>query len=77
MNGRAFTIRATTKSDKWLKGLLLSHGIFAVSGVIMPMLGIFKADMPGGDLIGVLVLEFWCAYFTSVCILSYLHFRKL
>ncbi len=72
----AFTIQATTKSDKWLKALLLIHGIFAVSGVIMPMLGIFKANVAGGDLIGVLVLEFWCAYFTPICILSYLHFRK-
>jgi hypothetical protein len=72
----AFAIQATTKSDKWLKALLLIHGIFAVSGVIMPMLGVFKADMAGGDLIGVLVLEFWCAYFTPICILSFLHFRK-
>lgn len=73
----AFTIKATTKPDKWLKALLMIHGIFALSGIIMPMLGIFKADMPGGDLIGVLVLEFWCAYFVPVCILSYKHFRKL
>lgn len=72
----AFTIQATNKPDKWLKILLLIHGIFALSGVIMPMLGIFTADMPGGDLIGVLVLEFWCAYFASVCILSFLYFRK-
>jgi hypothetical protein len=72
----AFTIKAATKPDKWLKALLLIHGIFAVSGVLMPMLGTFKADMSGGNLIGVLILEFWCAYFVPVCILSYLHFRK-
>ena len=72
----AFTVQVTNKSDKWLKALLLIHGIFAVSCVIMPMLEIFKADMVGGDLIGVLVSEFWCAYFAPSCILSYLHFRK-
>ncbi|HAG09227.1 MAG TPA: hypothetical protein DCK87_06690 [Desulfotomaculum sp.] len=69
----AFTIKAATKPDKWLKALLLIHGIFAVSGVLMPMLGTFKADMSGGNLIGVLILEFWSAYFVPVCILSYLH----
>lgn len=73
----AFSIHTATKSDKWLKALLMIHGIFAVSCVILPMLGLFKADMPAGDLIGVLVLVIWCAYFTPVCILSYLHFKKL
>jgi hypothetical protein len=33
--------------------------------------------MAGGDIIGVLVLEFWCAYFAPVCILSYLHFKNM
>lgn len=73
----AFSIRATTKPDKWLKALLMIHGIFAVSCVIMPILGLFKADMANGKLFGVLVLEFWCAYFTPICILSYLHFKKI
>lgn len=73
----AFSIHATTKSDKWLKALLMIHGIFAVSCVIIPILGLFNADMKGGDLFGVLVLEVWCAYFAPVCILSYLHFKKL
>lgn len=72
----AFTINAQTKGDKWLKGLLLAHGIFAVTCVTMPMLGLFKANMHGGEWIGALVLEFWCLYFTPVCILSYLHFKK-
>jgi hypothetical protein len=72
----ALTIKAKTKTDKWLKVLMMVHGIFAISCVIMPMLGVFNADMAGGDIIGVLVLEFWCAYFTPVCILSYLHFKN-
>lgn len=72
----ALTLDVKTKSDKWLKGLLMVHGIFAVSCFIMPMLGIFKPDMPGGDLTGTIVLEFWCAYFTPVCILSCRYFKK-
>jgi hypothetical protein len=70
------TIKPATKADKWLKALLMIHGIFAVTCLVMPMLGLFKPGMAGGDLVGVLVLEFWCAYFTPVCILSYLHFWK-
>lgn len=73
----AFSIRVATKPDKWLKALLMIHGVFAVACVIIPMLGLFNTEMAGGDLLGVLILEIWCAYFTPVCILSYLHFRKL
>lgn len=72
----AFTISPQNKIDKWLKALLLIHGVFAVSCVIMPMLGIFKPEMAGGDLIGILVLEFWCAYFIPVCILAFIHFKR-
>ena len=72
----ALTLEARTTSDKWLKGLLLVHGIFAVSGTVLPMLGLFNGEMAGGEIIGVAVLEFWCAYFTPVCILSFLHFKK-
>lgn len=71
----AFTIDARSLPDRWLKGLLLFHGVFAVACTLMPLLGVFRADMPGGDLIGVLVLEFWCAYFSPVCVLAYRYFR--
>ena len=70
------TIAPTDKCGKLLKTLLLAHGVFAVSCVVLPMLGVFKADMPGGDLIGTLVLEFWCVYFMPVCALAWRHFRK-
>lgn len=72
----ALTIRVKTKKEKALKLLLMIHGIFAVSCVILPMLGLFHPNMPGGSLIGIFVLEFWCAYFIPVCILSFLYFRN-
>lgn len=72
----SFTIKPENKADKWLKMLLLIHGIFAVSCVIMPMLGIFKPGMAGGNLTGTLVLEFWCAYFIPVSLLALNYFRK-
>lgn len=73
----AFVIPAVSKADKWLKWLLLIHGIFAVSGVVVPTLGIFHQGMAGGKMTGVYLLEFWCAYFTSVCILSFFHFKRM
>lgn len=66
------TVKPRTKTDRWLKYLLMIHGVFFISCLIMPMLGIFKADSPAW--IGVAVLEFWCLYFCPVSILSFLHF---
>lgn len=66
------TICPKKKTDKWLRTLLLIHGVFFISCLMLPMLGIFQADSPAW--IGVVVLEFWCAYFCPVAILSFLHF---
>lgn len=66
------TVKPQTKTDRWLKYLLMVHGVFFISCLIMPMLGIFKADSPAW--IGVAVLEFWCFYFCLISILSFLHF---
>ena len=68
------TVNARTKTDQWLKWLLLIHGIFFVSCLVFPMLGLFKADGPAW--VGVAVLEFWCFYFCPISILSFLHFSK-
>ena len=65
-----------TKADKWLKGLLLIHGIFFITCFMFPMLGLFTPDMVGAEWIGTTVLEFWCVYFMPIGILSFLHFSK-
>ena len=70
------TIEPKTKGDRWLKWLLLIHGVFAISCFILPLLGLFSADMNGGEWIGTAILVFWCAYFIPVGILSFLHFSK-
>jgi hypothetical protein len=72
----ALSIGVKSKADQALKILLMVHGVFAITCVVIPMLGIFQPGLAGGDMIGVLVLEFWCAFFTPICILSYLHFKK-
>jgi hypothetical protein len=70
------TLKPVGRPDRWLKSLLLIHGVFAVSCVVIPMLGVFKPGMAGGDLTGVLVLEFWCAYFLPVSALAYRFFKR-
>lgn len=68
------TVTSQEKTDRWLKNLLMIHGVFFVSCLIAPMLGLFKADSP--TWIGIAVLEFWCFYFCPIGILSYLHFSN-
>lgn len=65
-----------TKADRWLKWLLLIHGVFAVSCFIVPLLGLFSTDMIGGEWIGTAILVFWCVYFIPVSILSFFYFSK-
>lgn len=70
------TIENKNKINIWLKRLLLIHGVFFISGLIIPMLGIFNADLPGADLIGVIILEIWCIYFSFISLLSFLYFKN-
>ncbi len=71
------TIDAKTKADKWLKYLMMVHGIFFLGCFIMPMTGVFSSMSNGETNIGgVIALEFWCFYFTPIGILSILHFNK-
>lgn len=64
----------TVRDSKWLRGLLLGHGVFFISCLVVPMLGIFSSD--GNPWIGVALLETWCAYFVPVGILSWRYFAK-
>jgi len=71
------TIDAKANIDQWLKRLMMIHGIFFFGCFIMPMTGAFRSMSNGETSIGgVIALEFWCAYFTPIGILSILHFRK-
>ena len=71
------TIQGNTPADKWLKRLMMIHGAFFFGCLIMPMTGIFTSMASGETSIGgVIALEFWCAYFIPVGILSTIHFSK-
>lgn len=72
----SLTLEIKDKGDKWLKAMLMFHGVFAIGCVVLPIIGVFKTGMEGGDLIGTLVLEIWCIYFMPICLLSYRYFKK-
>lgn len=71
------TIVPQGRADRWLKCLMLAHGVFFFPCFIMPMTGVF-GSMSSGESSkgGVAALEFWCAYFIPIGILSLVHFRK-
>lgn len=70
------TVQPQTKGDRWLKALLMIHGVFFLSGLVVPMLGMFNADTQGAAWTGTALLLFWCAYFTPVALLSARYFHR-
>lgn len=71
------SMKPNNKTDKWLKALLMIHGVFFFSCTFMPITGVFAKMSSGGDGIGGrLALVAWCVYFLPVGTLSFLHFRK-
>lgn len=71
------SLKADNKADKWLKYLLMIHGVFFIGCFIMPMTGAFDS-MASGDAGngGTVALECWCVYFIPIGILSFLHFGR-
>ena len=69
------SIKAENKADKWLKALMMIHGVFYFSCTFMPMTGMFSKMSSGGDgLGGRLALTAWCVYFLPIGVLAYRHF---
>ena len=70
-------MKPRNKVDKWLRALMMIHGLFYFSCTFMPMTGMFSKMSSGGNgLGGRLALVAWCVYFLPIGILSFLHFRK-
>ena len=71
------SIKPKNKTDKWLRALLMIHGVFYFSCTFMPITGMFARMSSGGDgLGGRLALVAWCVYFLPIGILSFLHFNS-
>ncbi len=70
-------MKPKNKADKWLRALMMIHGVFYLSCTFMPMTGMFSKMSSGGDgLGGRLALVAWCVYFLPIGILSFVHFGK-
>ena len=70
------SMQVKSRADRWLKRLLMLHGVFFVSCFIMPMTGMFRSMANGENSNGgVIALVIWCAYFLPVGVLAYRHFR--
>lgn len=70
------SFKAAGRAERWLKALLIIHGVFFPACLVMPMLGVFSSGAEGAEWIGTVALLFWCVYFIPVGCLSVLHFRK-
>ena len=69
------SMKAENKPDKWLKRLMMIHGVFFASCFFMPMTGMFTAMAGGGGGNGgSIALLFWCVYFLPIGVLAYRHF---
>ena len=71
------SIKPKNKMDKWLRALMMIHGVFYFSCTFMPITGVFVNMSSGGNGIGGrLALVVWCVYFMPIGILSFLHFHS-
>ena len=71
------SIKSENKSDKWLRALMMIHGVFYFSCTFMPITGVFSNMSSGGDgMGGRLALVAWCVYFLPIGILAFVHFSK-
>lgn len=71
------SIQANTIADKWLKYLLMVHGVFFAGCFIMPMTGVFTS-MASGETGngGTIALLIWCVYFFPIGVFAYKHFTR-
>lgn len=71
------SINPNSKADKWLKYLMIVHGVFFIGCFIMPMTGVFTSMASGeSGNGGTIALLGWCAYFLPIGVLAYKHFQK-
>ena len=71
------SMQPEAKADRWLRGLMMIHGVFSIGCFFMPMTGAFSS-MAGGETSngGVIALVAWCAYFLPIGILAFRHFGR-
>lgn len=68
------TMNVDNRNEKYLKAMLMIHGVFFISCLFMPMFPIFTVGT--SNVMGTIILEIWCIYFLPICILGYRYFDK-
>jgi hypothetical protein len=70
------TILPKNRTDKWLKAMLMLHGLFAL-GIILPMFNLFNgtAGVDSVNNMGVVVLEGWSLFFIPIMMLATKYFN--
>jgi hypothetical protein len=71
-----FTISPITKTGRWLRWMLVAHGIFAPICLALPIVDVF-ATMPraSGAAIGVAICYVWSAYFLPLALLAFAYLQ--
>jgi len=65
------TVSSATRTGKWLRWMLLAHGVFAPVCLALPMMDVFGAiPRASGATIGIAISFGWCAYFLPVALLA-------
>lgn len=70
------SMKPRSKPDKWLRCLMLIHGVFFLGCFFMPIAGVFSAASASESVGGNIALLFWCVYFVPIGVLSFGHFGK-
>jgi hypothetical protein len=71
------TVSTITVVGRWLRWLLLAHGVFAPICLALPIADVFGA-MPraSGAAMGIAISYGWCAYFLPVALLAFAYLRS-
>jgi hypothetical protein len=72
------SLDAKTRAYKWLKGLLIAHGLFAPMCIIFPMINVFQntQNVENTSIIGMIGLVGWCVYFIPTMVLAAIYFYR-
>lgn len=74
-----FVFESRTKNSRWIKRLLLIHGIFFLPCLVFPAINFTPDSLSGNsfDIFGTIGYIFWCIYFSIISILSaHLYLKK-
>lgn len=71
------SVKPANCADKWLKAMLMIHGLFFFSCFLFPMTGLGNGMADGASRAGTGALLGWCLYFLPIGLLAYRHFSVL